>query len=69
MKKIRIITKYICVIASVIGFILVLGTAGASDLESIPVEQILTQSLVGMALFVLGFAGHWTIKGFEWEEW
>ena len=45
---------------AVLGFFLVLGTAGASDLDMIPLSQILIQSAIGMVMLCLGawIAGH-----------
>lgn len=60
--------KFLCGVVSMAGFILILGTAGASDLESIPMDQVLTQSLVGLALLVLGFIGYQIIKEVEWRR-
>jgi hypothetical protein len=34
-----------------LGFILMLGTAGSSDLDLIPFSQILIQSSIGAAMF------------------
>lgn len=60
--------KFLCGVVSIAGFILILGTAGASDLESIPMDQVLTQSLVGLGLLVLGFIGYQIIKEVEWRR-
>ena len=68
MKKLRTIMKYIFVIVSAIGFIFIYGTAGASDLNNIPMEQVVTQSATGLALFVAGFIGYQIIKEIEWRS-
>jgi len=36
------------------GFMLILGTAGASDLGNITTGQAMFQSLIGLALFAVG---------------
>lgn len=48
---------------AVLGASLLLGTAGSSDLDLIPFSQIVTQSLIGTAMFGGGLA----LGGFlEW---
>lgn len=39
---------------SVLGFLLVLGTAGASDLNAIPLKQIIIQTSIGLLMWVGG---------------
>lgn len=39
------------------GFILMVGTAGSSDLNLISWSQIVTQSLISLGLMGLGFVG------------
>lgn len=39
------------------GFILMIGTAGSSDLNLISWSQIVTQSLISLGLMGLGFVG------------
>lgn len=44
----------------VIGFFLLAGTAGASDLDPfMPLWQITLQSLAGLAMFAWGIRKHW----------
>ena len=39
---------------SVLGFLLMLGTAGASDLDAIPLKQIIIQTSIGLLMWVGG---------------
>ena len=39
---------------SVLGFLLMLGTAGASDLDAIPLKQIIIQISIGLLMWVGG---------------
>ncbi len=39
---------------SVLGFLLMLGTAGASDLGVIPLKQIIIQTSIGLLMWVGG---------------
>ena len=39
---------------SVLGFLLMLGTAGASDLNAIPLKQIIIQTSIGLLMWVGG---------------
>ena len=39
---------------SVLGFLLLLGTAGASDLNAIPLKQIIIQISIGLLMWVGG---------------
>ena len=39
---------------SVLGFLLMLGTAGASDLNAIPLKQIIVQISIGLLMWVGG---------------
>lgn len=39
---------------SVLGFLLVLGTAGASDLNAIPLKQIIIQISIGLLMWAGG---------------
>ena len=39
---------------SVLGFLLMLGTAGASDLNVIPLKQIIIQTSIGLLMWVGG---------------
>ena len=47
---------------SIVGFTIMLGTAGTSDFTSAPFEQILTQSIVGLIMFVAGFVLYWSLQ-------
>lgn len=53
MKKRKII-KRICGVVAVSGFLLVLGTAGASDVGYISIGRIAAQTGAGMMMFVGG---------------
>ena len=44
----------VCGIVAALGFFLVLGTAGASDCNLIPMSQMLRQGCIGMAMFAGG---------------
>ena len=65
---IRTLLKYICALLFVVGFAIIFGTAGASDLNNIPIEQIVTQSVIGFILFVGGFVGYQLVKEYEWRN-
>ena len=43
-----------CGIIAVLGFLLVLGTAGASDCDLIPMSKILRQGCIGLGMFAGG---------------
>lgn len=43
-----------CGIIAALGFLLVLGTAGASDCDLIPMSQILRQGCIGLGMFASG---------------
>lgn len=43
--------KRFCGVISAAGFLLLIGTAGASDQDLIPLSRIIWQSLTGLALF------------------
>ena len=49
-----------CGIIAALGFLLVLGTAGASDCDLIPMSQILRQGCIGLVIFAGGlwFGGY-----------
>lgn len=51
----------LCVFAS---FVLMIGTAGSSDLNLIDFKQIVIQSLIALALMLIGFIG---LKLSDWE--
>lgn len=44
-----------------VGFAIMLGTAGASDCNIIPFWRIVVQSLIGLAIFASGFLGYWLL--------
>lgn len=44
------IKKRIALAISFLGFMLMLGTAGASDLNAIPLKQIIIQLLIGLLM-------------------
>ena len=43
-----------CGITAALGFLLVLGTAGASDCDFIPMSQILRQGCIGLGMLAGG---------------
>ena len=47
-------TRNIALTISVLGFLLMLGTAGASDLDVIPLKQIIIQTSIGLLMWVGG---------------
>lgn len=49
--------KKICGAACFLGFLLMVGSVGASDLETITLKRAIIQSLVGLVMF--GSAGLW----------
>ena len=56
----RKIYKSVCGIVCFSGFMLLLGTAGASDLNQIDFPQIFWHSAIGLAMFAGGgFFGGW----------
>lgn len=52
--------QQICGIVAALGLLLLLGTAGGSDCDTLTLEQITKYSTVGLTLFVGGFwmGGH-----------
>ena len=44
-------------VIALLGFVLILGTVGAADLNAISVGRMVLQSLVGLALMCVGFRG------------
>lgn len=54
------VSKRICGVLCAAGFLLLIGTAGASDQDLIPLSRVIWQSLTGLALFM----GAGTIGGF-----
>lgn len=44
-----------CGIIAALGFLLVLGTAGASDCDLIPMSQILRQGCIGLGMLAGGY--------------
>ena len=56
--------KRFCGVISAAGFLLLIGTAGASAQDLIPLSRLLWQCVTGLALF----AGAGTLGGFiEWR--
>lgn len=52
--------RKICGVISFLGLMLVIGTATASDVESISLQRIVVQSLIGLAMFAgAGYKGGW----------
>lgn len=49
------VIKTIGVILMVVGFVFMLGTAGASDLNTIPFAQIMIQLIMSLSITALGF--------------
>lgn len=59
----RKVWRYTFGTVAFLGFVLLIGTAGSSDLDLIPFSQIVTQSAIVLAMFGGGLA----IGGFlEW---
>ena len=46
--------RNIALTISVLGFLLMLGTAGASDLDAIPLKQIIIQTSIGLLMWIGG---------------
>ena len=44
-------------VCALLGFVVMLGTAGASDLDTLSFEKIVIQSALGLVLMVVGFIG------------
>lgn len=59
------IAKFIAGLISVIGFFYILGTAGSSDLNLIPFNEIVCRSLIGLTLFAGGFFSIWFLERCE----
>ena len=55
--------KRIYATMAVIGFLLILGTAGASDLDNISLPQAMVQAVIGLVLFATG-----VIRGRAYEK-
>lgn len=54
--------RRICGVVMLLGFLLLLGTAGASDAGTIPMHQIIWQSIIGLAMFAgARYKGGWII--------
>lgn len=53
-RRARKIKRNIALTISVLGFLLMLGTAGASDLNEIPLKQIIIQTSIGLLMWVGG---------------
>lgn len=53
-RRARKIKKRITLVISFAGFMLMLGTAGASDLNAIPLKQIIIQTSIGLLMWVGG---------------
>ena len=52
--------RKLCAAVSVIGLVLLLGTAGASDNNSISLAQTVSRSIIGLAMFASGtYCGGW----------
>lgn len=49
--------KKIYAVVSILGLLLVIGTAGATDLDTISLGQAFLQSVLGMAGFIGGIVG------------
>lgn len=47
-------------VIGILGFFLLAGTAGASDLDPfMPLWQVTLQSLIGLAMFTWGISKYW----------
>lgn len=49
--------KALCTVICIFGLLLVLGTAGASDHELLSGWRAFAQTVVGIAMFCIGYAG------------
>lgn len=49
--------KAVCTVICICGLLLVLGTAGASDHELLSDWRVFAQTVVGVAMFCIGYAG------------
>lgn len=50
--------KKVFLFCTIIGFIIMIGTAGASDINAIDFKTIVLQSCIGMVLALVGFVGY-----------
>lgn len=48
-----------------IGFFILIGTAGSSDIETISFEQMIIQGVIGLVFLIGGFFG---LKEIGWES-
>jgi len=55
--------KHICGLCMVIGFLVVLGTAGASDCGTIEFGQAALRGIVGLIVALVGVAGFKHLEG------
>lgn len=53
-KRALKVWRFTCGLTAFFGFMVMLGTAGSSDLDLIPFAQIVKQSLIGLGMFVGG---------------
>ena len=60
--------KHIALIIAVLGFVLALGTAGASDADLIGMEEIFTRLLIALFMIVGGSVASYIFEQKEWEE-
>ena len=50
--------KNVCKILMIVGAIIVIGTAGASDLDLITFNQMIIRALIGSLIFAIGYTGN-----------
>lgn len=53
-KRALKVWRFICGLTALLGFMVMLGTAGSSDLDLIPFSQIVKQSLIGLGMVTGG---------------
>ena len=62
------VIKWIGFLVLALGFVLMLGTAGASDLDTITFEVIVIRMLISLAMMGIGFCVTYIIEKKENEE-
>ena len=58
----KTVLKWIATTAGILGFLLILGTAGASDAGSISGEVVATRCLWGLGMMLAGVASAYIIE-------
>ena len=60
MKRMRYWRETICTVIALLGFVVMIGTIGAADVDRISFGRLVWQSALGLAMFV----GGGTLGGF-----